>query len=167
MRFGPFERGVPYTADLFYIPRIALVLFGFVATVAAFVEFAISLVRYRFTPIASIPFAAVALACFVVGWRCFPYWALGVYQVGIGAFPAGDQDPKNLIPMTWIGEIWRFPILLFQLASYVLIPCLLVAAAFAFCRRRFSSAIVTLAGAAISAAFLFYFSTDYIAWLLD
>ena len=167
MRFGPFERAVPYAADPYYFQRVALVLFGLFATVAAFAEFAITLARHRSTPTAVIPSAAVAFACFVVGWRSFPYWALGVYQVGIGAFPARDQDPKNLIPMIWIGELWRLPILLFQLASYVLIPCLLVAAGFALWRRRFSSAIVTFGGASISAAFLFCFSADYITWLLD
>ena len=53
---------------------------------------------------------------------------MGIYQVGIGAFPPRDQDPKSLIPMTWMGELWRFPVMLLTLLSYVVLPALAVLA---------------------------------------
>ena len=75
--------------------------------------------RADFVGLAS--FAAVFLACAVVGWRSYPYWATGVYQVGIGAFPPMDQDPKRMIPMLWIGDLWRLPVLLLYWLCYVAI----------------------------------------------
>src|SRR5262249_39858460 len=110
MSFQPYP---PYAStDSLQPRRVALVLFGLTTAIVAFVEFVATLRRTRTDSIALAPFAAVFLACAVVGWRSYPYWATGAYQVGIGAFPPMDQDPKRMIPMLWIGDLWRLPVLL-------------------------------------------------------
>ena len=48
---------------------------------------------------------------FYLGWMSLPYWTNGLYQV----FHHGTTslfDPKAMLPMTLVGEIWRLPILL-------------------------------------------------------
>ncbi len=143
------------------------ILLGFTVAIVAFVEF-IQMVRHARTDVIALAsFAAVFLACGVVGWRSYPYWATGVYQVGIGAFPPMDQDPKRLIPMIWIGEFWRLPVLLLYLFSYVTVPALSVAVIVAFWRRRFVPGITTAFCVDIVVIFMLGFSPDYVTWLMD
>ena len=161
----------PYPAysstDALQPRRVALVLLGLVTAVAAFVELVASVRHSRRDIIALASFAAVFIACAVVGWRSYPYWATGVYQVGIGAFPPMDQDPKRLIPMTWIGDLWRLPVLLLYLLCYVAVPVLSVAAIVALWRRRFVAGIITAVCIGITLLFMLGFSPDYVTWLMD
>jgi hypothetical protein len=167
MGFPPSERAISPATEPLYAQRVALVIFGLLACIVAAVHFAITLVRHRPAFVSAAPSAALSVACFVIGWRCFPYWALGVYQVGIGAFPGRDQDPKSLIPMTWIGELWRLPILLFQFAIIIVAPYLLVTAGILLWRRRFVPAAVTIVGASVATFFFLHSASDYMTWLLD
>jgi hypothetical protein len=147
--------------------RVALVLVGLTTAVAAFIEFVVMARHSRRDFIALASFAAVFIACAVVGWRSYPYWATGVYQVGIGAFPPMDQDPKRLIPMAWIGDLWRLPVLLLYLICYIAVPALSVAAMVALWRRRFAAGIITAVCIAITLVFMLGFSPDYVTWLMD
>jgi hypothetical protein len=169
---APFAMSFPpYPAysstDALQPRRVALVLLGLIVAVVAFVEFVARARHSRGDTIALASFAAVFIACAVVGWRSYPYWATGVYQVGIGAFPQMDQDPKRLIPMTWIGELWRLPVLLLYPLCYVAVPTLSVATIVAFGRRRFVAGIITAACIGITLLFMLGFSLDYVAWLMD
>lgn len=164
MSFQPY---VPDAADSLHPRRVALVLFGLAAAVAALVEFVAELRRTHTDIVTTAPFAAVFLACAVVGWRSYPYWATGVYQVGIGAFPPMDQDPKGLMPMIWIGELWRLPVLLLPLLCYVAVPSLAVAVIVALWRRRFIAGFVTVLCIGITLLFMLGFSPDYVTWLMD
>jgi len=123
--------------------------------------------RARTDVVGLASFAAVFLACAVIGWRSYPYWATGVYQVGIGAFPPMDQDPKRLIPMIWIGELWRLPVLLLYLLCYVAAPALSLAVFAAFWRHRFVSGITTALCIGIVLIFMLGFSPDFVTWLMD
>ena len=161
----------PYPAysstDALQPRRILLVLLGLTTAVTALIEL-IAMVRRRPRDfVTSATCAAVVLACAVVGWRSYPYWTTGVYQVGIGAFPPMDQDPKRLIPMIWIGDLWRLPVLLLYLLCYVAVPALSVAAIIAFWRRRFVSGITTAICVGIVLVFMLGFSPDYVTWLMD
>lgn len=167
MRFAPAEESGPHASDPLHPQRVAFIAFGLLATVASFAEMMILLVRHRTTGKAWIPASAVWLACYVIGWRCFPYWVLGVYQVSLGAYPWRDQDPKRLMPMTWIDDLWRMPIFLFEVVAYTFVIGLLVTAVMAVWERRIASATVIVAGALISGAFLLLFSSDYLNWLMD
>jgi hypothetical protein len=135
--------------------------------IAAFVEFVAMARHSRGDLIALASFAAVFIACAVVGWRSYPYWATGVYQVGIGAFPPMDQDPKRLIPMAWIGDFWRLPVLLLYLLCYIAVPVLSLAAMLALWRRRFVAGIMTAVCIGITLLFMVGFSPGYVAWLMD
>jgi hypothetical protein len=141
MSFRPYAL---YTTDSLHPYRVALVLLGLTATVAAFTEFITTLHRTRSDIIALAPFAAGFLACAVVGWRSYPYWATGVYQVDIGAFPPMDQDPKGLIPMVWIGDLWRLPVVLLYPLCYIAVPLLVLVSLLGFWRRQIALAGVTV-----------------------
>ena len=150
-----------------YPRRVALVIFGLAATVVAFAEFLWLLSRGRVTLGSTSPSLAALFACAVVGWRSYPYWVMGVYQVGIGAFPPRDQDPKSLIPMTWIGEFWRLPVMFLPLLCYVVIPGLAVLTIVSLRRRQFAAAGITAGCTSIALLFMMAFSPDYMVWLLD
>jgi hypothetical protein len=165
MGFQPYR---PYdSSDSLQPRRVALVLLGLSAAVAAFTELLLVARRARSDLIGLVPFAAVFLACAVVGWRNYPYWATGVYQVAIGAFPPMDQDPKRMIPMTWIGDLWRLPVLLLYLLCFLGVPTFLVGTVVAFWRRRFVSGFITAICVGIALTFMLGFSPDYVTWLMD
>ncbi|HEY1170293.1 MAG TPA: hypothetical protein VGH19_02880 [Verrucomicrobiae bacterium] len=147
--------------------RIILVLLGLATAITAFVELILMARHNRRDYVALSTFAAIFIACAVVGWRNYPYWTMGVYQVSIGAFPPMIQDPKGLIPMTWIGDLWRMPVILLYLLGYVAIPLFSVAVLAAFWRRRFAAGIVTAVGIVITLVFTQGFSPHYYIWLMD
>lgn len=155
------------TTDSLQPRRVALVVLGLTATVIAFAECVALARKDRRDLVALAALVAVFVACAVVGWRSYPYWATGVYQVSIGAFPPRDQDPKNLIPMTWIGDLWRLPVLLLHLICYVTVPVSSVAAIVALWRLRFIVSLITAASISITLVFMLGFSPDYIIWLMD
>ena len=115
-------RHTPESPASVYPLRVALVLFGLIATAVTFAQFLWSFRRGPESLVTAPPSFAAFFACAVVGWRSFPYWVMGVYQVRIGHFPPRDQDPKSMIPMTWIGELWRLPVMILPLLCYVLLP---------------------------------------------
>jgi len=163
MRFPAFDF---YAADALSLKRTLLIIFGLLAALISFSEFIFFLIRYHeiFTTTAC---AAASLACAVIGWRSYPYWATGVYQVRIGAHSFGLQDPKDLAPMTWIGEFWRLPVLLLYLVCYVAVPLLLVISVIAIRRRRYGLGITIGLCMAIVLVFMVGFSPGYIDWIMD
>jgi len=165
MSFHPYPPDA--STDSLQPRRVALVLFGLTAAAVAFVEFIVMVRHARTDGVGLAPFAAVFLACAVVGWRTYPYWATGVYQVGIGAFPPMDQDPKRMIPMLWIGDLWRLPVLLLYPLCYVGVPALLLAVILAFWRRRLLAGVTTALCISMVLIFMLGFSPDYVAWLMD
>jgi len=165
MSFQPYPSYA--STDSLQPRRVLLVLLGLSAAVVALAELAVGIRRARGDIIDVLPFGAVFLACAVIGWRSYPYWATGVYQVGVGAFPPMDQDPKRLIPMIWIGELWRLPVLLLYLLCYVAIPALLIAAIIACWRRRFVPGLTTAFCTGIALVFMLAFSPNYVTWLMD
>ena len=169
---SPYAMGFPpypsdASTDLLQPRRVALVLLGLVAALAAFVELIVMARHARNDALGWASFAAAFLACAVVGWRSYPYWATGVYQVDIGAFPAMDQDPKKMIPMVWIGDLWRLPVLLLYPLCYLGVPVLSLAVIQAFRRRRFFTGVTTALCICIVLVFMLGFSPDYVAWMMD
>jgi len=158
----------PYTStDSLQPRRVALVLVGLTTAAVALIEFMAMIRQARTDIVGAASFVSVVLACAVLGWRSYPYWITGVYQVATGAFPPMDQDPKGLIPMIWIGELWRLPVLLIYLLCYVTVPALSIAVIVAFRRRRFASGAATALGIGIILIFMLGFSPNYVAWLMD
>jgi hypothetical protein len=159
----PLMEGV---GDNFYAQRVVLVLLGLCTTLIAGCELIAVLWRKRSDILGLTAFVAAFLACAVIGWRSFPYWATGIYR-SIGAFGLRDHDPKSFIPMIWIGELWRLPVLLLYLVCYAMVPLLMAAATIALWRRRFTVGAVCATCTGLVAIFMFRFSPDYITWLID
>jgi uncharacterized protein with PQ loop repeat len=156
-----------HTTDALFMQRFALVILGLSAAIVTFWRFVVSLIRTPKSIMDIAPLAAAALACAVVGWRLYPYWVEGVYQVQIGAAPSVNLDPKALMPMMWIAELWRLPVLLLSLICFVAIPLLAMLSIRGIWQRRFVSAGLTAACTAIAAVFMVWFSPDYVTWLMD
>ncbi|HTD23481.1 MAG TPA: hypothetical protein VK738_12555 [Terriglobales bacterium] len=163
MSLPPFDF---YAADALSSQRTALIILGLLIAVAAFAEFIFSLARHR-EVVSMTTYGAAALACVVLGWRSYPYWATGVYQVHIGAYSFRLQDPKDLAPMDWIGEFWRLPTLLLYLVCYVAIPLSFIVSAIAFRRQRYFSGSLIAVCTAIAFAFMIGFSPGYVDWIMD
>lgn len=165
MSFPPYPSNA--STDSQQPHRVALILLGLTATAVALVE-CVAMARHaRTDEVGFAPFAAAFLACAILGWRSYPYWATGVYQVGIGTFPAMDQDPKGMIPMLWMGDLWRLPVLLLYPLCCVGVPALSMAVVRAFRQRRFPAGVTTAICICIVVIFMLGFSPDYVPWLLD
>lgn len=113
---------------------------------------------------------SMAMCSLSVGWAAFPYWVNGVFQAYPGAAPVSYTflyDPKNLIPMTWIGEVWRLGVLLIMIIVVSGGPILfLFNLALSFITRNWKKAVATTVCLLISAAVLFS-SPNYLRWLAD
>ncbi len=167
MGFPLAEMGRAAKEDPLNGPRGALILLGLIAFLLSAVEVAVTGRRHGWKAETILPVIALAIACFVIGWRLMPYWALGTYQQSIGGQPFRDMDPKNHMPMIWIGELWRLPILLFQFLAFALLPGGAFAAIILLGRRHYLPAAITFGGIAIAAYYFFRFRADYIVWLMD
>jgi hypothetical protein len=174
MGLRPFESiypqgvwGVNHSNDPFYPQRAALILLGLASTVVALGELIWACSSKPTDMVRLGAFVAMFVTCAVVGWRSYPFWATGVYQVYKGAMPPVDLDPKALIPMSWVGEFWRFPVLLLELLCFAAIPLLTVCAAIGFWRGRLFPAIVTALGIAVTLIFWVGFSPNFNGWLMD
>jgi hypothetical protein len=162
--FGTHE--APYDTDPLQARRVCLVAFGISATVLASLEGFVIL--YRRPALSSMLTCVAAwFACAVVGWKSFPYWVTGVYAAYSGRVPLTDFDPKGLIPMTWLGELWRFGVLLLYPMAPLVAPAAIVGSILFARRRAYARSAVPVACAAIGLVFLFCFSPGYVTWLMD
>ena len=169
---APYTMGFPpypefASTDSLQPQRASLIILGFSAATIALFELLVKCCHNRTDAIGLAPFAAAFLACAVVGWKSYPYWATGVYQVDVGAFPPMDQDPKQMIPMLWMGELWRMVVLLLYPLCFVAVPAILIATFISFRRRRYVAAIPSAVFTSIVLTFMLGFSPHYLLWLMD
>jgi hypothetical protein len=161
---GPYEAA--YDADPLRARRVGLVAAGLCATALASLEGILVLYRRPALP-SRLTQVAAWFACAVVGWKAFPYWATGVFAAYSGRAPLADFDPKGLIPMTWLGELWRFGVLLLYPLALFVAPAAVMSSILLFRRRAYVRSAVPVACAAIGLVFLFCFSPGYVTWLMD
>jgi hypothetical protein len=109
---------------------------------------------------------AASLACFSIGWRCMPYWVMGVYSIDLGHFPRIDMDPKGLFPMRWIGELWRIGVILMSPVTMIGAPVLILGSVRTAIRRQWADAAMTFSCAVLAGGFLFWCQEHYGAWLM-
>ncbi len=162
--FGTYR--APYDTDPLQFQRVGLVAFGLCATVVAAIELCVILFRRPSLP-SILTCIAAWFACAVVGWRSFPYWATGVYAACSGRVPYTDLDPKGLIPMTWLGDLWRLAVLLLYPAAILAIPAGIVGSVLLFRRHAGIRTAIPALCAAIGILFLLAFSPTYVGWLMD
>ena len=172
MRFTPFKGiysdGVwdaDHTADPLYRYRAIMVGFGLVASAICTLCFIVILTFRRYSQHRSISLG-LALAALATGWRMYPYWVTGVYSAMRGFSPNTDFDPKALIPMQWIGDLWRMPVLLMYLGSVVGISALLVAVVKGIRRRSWANVTAMLLCILITIS-CYIMSPNYLDWLMD
>jgi hypothetical protein len=162
--FGPYEAA--YDTDPLQARRAGLIAFGLGGTVLASIE--TFWVLYRRPDVSSMLTCVAAwFACAVIGWKSFPYWVTGVFAAYSGRAPLADFDPKALIPMIWLGELWRFGVLLLYPTVLLVAPAAIVGSILFFHRRAYARSAVPVACASIGLVFLFCFSPGYVHWLMD
>lgn len=169
MKFTAFDRifldgawGAPQSEDPLHSMRVVLVLGGLAASVTSFQSL---LGCFLADPANSKPIilsASLALSTLSVGWKNFPYWVNGVYQAYIHN-QGGDFDPKALMPMTWIGEFWRFGVILLYMAVLLVLP-ILIFFAIKIGNRWLRLSVVGLSFLTI---LCFYYAPNYLSWLMD
>ncbi len=78
-----------------------------------------------------------------------------------------DQDPKGMVPMIWIGDLWRLPVVLIEILCFISVPILLGAAIRALWQRRIAVSVTTMLCIGIVLVFMIGFSPGYMGWLMD
>ena len=154
-----------HASDPLYTRRCVLVIFGLLASLATLLLAAISIMLSRKKRTIALA-VAFALCAMVVGWRMYPYWATGVFNATGGTIKTGAFDPKALIPMVWIRDLWRIPILMLHLGTFIGIPVSLIFALLDLGNRRWATVIITLTCHAVTLA-SYLSAPNYSYWLID
>jgi hypothetical protein len=173
MSFVPFE-GIykfgtyraPYESDPLNTQRVLVIAFGLSASAISAIEIFVVILRRPGLPSILTCYAAW-FACSVVGWRSFPYWVTGVYAACSGRVPWTDLDPKGLIPMTWIGDMWRLNVLFLYPAAALAIIAGIVGSIGLFRGGAGIRSAMPVVCVAIGLLFLFALSPNYNGWLMD
>jgi hypothetical protein len=173
MSFRPYaeigRQGVwsgTYRANRSYPLRAGLIAFGLVATIAAGVV-AVGTCRREGWSRGSVAAISTFGACWALGWHSYPYWINGVFRASDLAI-GGALDPKALPPMTWIGELWRIPVIVGYPVGFLWAAVSLLAGVRSIFARRGASlwgwGVVVTSG--ITVAALLY-CPEYGTWLMD
>ncbi len=150
-----------------YMLRFSIIFSGILLTSISLIVFTACLFFSKHTALDKLTNLSLFVFVFVLGWMAIPYWTNGLYHV----FCCGTSssfDPKSLLPMMLIGEVWRIPILLFY-------PLILLYLIFSFIRiiviviRKKNLGINELLILICSILILVaaYFTPHYFYWLLD
>lgn len=83
---------------------------------------ALSLLAQPYSKKEWVRFLGTGLFNLQTGWSFLPFWSLGLHRIFWQEGFSYLFDPKERIPMSLMGELWRFPVLLLQ----VLIPMALL-----------------------------------------
>lgn len=169
----PYERiytdgvyRVPHGADPLYPLRAGLVALGLLAPVVGLGGTLAALPARRRDPARVARQASLTVFAGALGWRCYPYWANGVFSAYAGRVPVTDFDPKALIPATWIGHVWIAGVLLLYPLAWVGGAGLLAAACWAARRQGWRAALPT-AGVVAATLATFLVTPRYLWWLMD
>lgn len=177
MTFGPYERiytegayEAPHSEDPLYEQRALLIGFGLIGSiVCAGCGVAASVLNCRRHSRVVLHLSMV-LCALAYGWRTYPYWVNGILEVYSGDLSMAVRyqfDPKPLMPMVWIGDIWRLGVLLFYPLIIAGGLCLLVLAT-VIAKKEGIAAWLWASLAVLAASVIpFLFSPGYIGWLMD
>ena len=154
-----------HTSDPMYPQRCMLVAFGLIASVCVTFLALVCAIRVCTGQVVALAIS-VGICALTLGWRMYAYWATGVFAATHGTAKVTIFDPKALIPMTWIGDFWRLPILLLFLASVVGVPTSVVLAGFGLRKRQWRGAVVVALCTGVTVA-AYLSSPNYMYWLMD
>lgn len=180
--FTPYEgifegnwRGSLHMDSLYHL-RAGLIIAGMVAAVVSVGLVVVELVK-RFNVVLEpidgtnlVLQMSMAICSLSLGWAAFPYWINGVFQAYSGNAPVPYTylyDPKDLIPMIWIGEVWRLGAIGTMFSVVFAGPILFLAnLGLSFVTKSWKKGVATAICLTISAA-VFFSSPDYLNWLGD
>ncbi|CAA9546307.1 MAG: hypothetical protein AVDCRST_MAG88-433 [uncultured Thermomicrobiales bacterium] len=169
----PYERiytdGVyhaPHGADPLYPLRAGLVALGLLAPVVGLGGTLAAIATRRRDPARVILQASLTVFAGALGWRCYPYWANGVFSAYAGRAPVTDFDPKALIPATWIGNAWIAGVLLLYPLAWVGGGILLATVSWVT-RRQGWRVVVPTVGVVAATLATFLVTPRYLWWLMD
>jgi hypothetical protein len=102
-----------------------------------------------------------------IGWVLFPYLVNGMFQAYIGNADVADFDPGALMPMIWIGDIWRIGVIfVYVLGACVAVPLIFGSIILIIRGKTWRQGTETLFYLAITATVIFCFPR-YLEWLAD
>src|SRR5262245_26932563 len=117
MSFTPYGNictDLPIQGDPLYRIRASLIFGGLFSSVLSIILLLWQLMKksnqiLETTVVSNVVLQmSITICSLAVGWVAFPYWVNGVFQGYRGNRPADCYlsffDPKNLMPMIWIGE---------------------------------------------------------------
>jgi hypothetical protein len=179
MSFTAFEKicsDLPIQADPLYGVRATFIIGGLIASILSVAVLIRELIK-RFDEIMEpkmvrtlVLQASLAICSASIGWAAFPYWVNGVFQAYRGNGPdctLNVYDPKELMPMIWIGEVWRLGVLLICIVAFFGGLWLLLASVILLIREReWKQCVPTLICLTITVAALFL-QDGYGTWLAD
>jgi hypothetical protein len=160
--------------DSLYHLRVGLIIGGMVGAVMSVGLLLVDMVK-RFNVVLEprvgtdlVLQMSMAICSLSLGWAAFPYRINGVFQGYSGNAPVPYTylyDPKHLMPMIWIGEVWRVGVLGIMLSVVFGGPILFLASlGLSFVTKSWKKGLATAICLAISAA-VFLWSSDYLNWL--
>jgi hypothetical protein len=156
--------------DHLYVLRAGLIIAGLLGAILSLVFLGWGLLGRGKTGSGVVLQISMAICSSCIGWAAFPYWVNGVFQAYLGHAPKPYLslfDPKRLMPMIWIGEIWRLGVLLILAAAVFAGPILLFFNLLTAIKyRTWKQSIATILCLTITAAVLF-FSPKYWGWFID
>jgi len=150
-----------------YLLRFSIIFSGILLTLISMIVFITSLFFSKHTASDKLANLSMFVFVFVIGWMAIPYWTNGLYHV----FCCGTSsafDPKSLLPMTIIGEVWRIPVLLLYplLMGYLLFSLIRFIVVVARYRNPGLNNILILVFNLLIIA-TYFFTPHYFYWLLD
>jgi len=150
-----------------HLLRFSIIFSGLLITLISLIVLISSIFFTKHTASDKLANLSLFVFVFVLGWMAIPYWTNGLYHV----FCCGTSssfDPKSLLPMTLIGEVWRIPILF-------LYPLILLYLIFSFIRiivvvirkKNLGTNELLILISSILVIVTAYFTPHYFYWLLD
>jgi hypothetical protein len=155
-------------SDPHYVTRATLIVGGLLAAMISTYLLSIEITRALAQKNWSTKWLLVQANCgmfsIYLGWAVYPYWANGMRTAYVSRnVLIANLDPKVLMPMTWIGEVWRVGVLI------ALFGCLaIIALNVVYCleTRTWKQTRIT-ASWALVAVLMIYYTPSYFEWIGD
>ena len=167
---------IPLRQDPIFLLRAGLIIWGllapFLAMVIFFREVNTKSTEVESTKIQSIIIwhLSVILCLICVGWIAFPYLVNGIFRAYHWGGPCylNAYDPKDLMPMIWLGGVWYIIAIAIFIISPLCILGLSLSAVITFIRRRANwKQFVLTCICLIIAASALYLDPCYYVWFWD
>jgi hypothetical protein len=177
MTFTPYEKifdegvwQVSLRSDPIFYLRAILIVFGLLGGALSALIAIEGLNRQNFGANNQILLISMGLCSLTIGWVAFPYWINGMFQTYSGFYThegLHDFDPKALMPMIWIGEIWRLGVIVIFLSVLFGGPLIFLANIILTLRKRsWMKGLATIIFLVLT-SLIYFLSPKYGYWIGD